>query len=245
MNQEDNAHAQKTGDPRLLVRWTRRYAKSRTISFLVQWVFIVLMVLIIGGAVHFTTQAYRNNQMALFYPSVIAMIAAILVFAWISMSNQGGKLIWRITQRIYGREGYVSDVGDEVGHMPWWANALGGGLVIYHLVGALLISFEKMHVAHIQPFSALYMSPFLLVIIIYQRLGFWAWCWPILYAIHALLVFTGKIDRFTGIYELLNLVVPAFGYGLVSIVIGHLYSRFALWKVRSLAQSGLSEDDAA
>ena len=243
MAEETGAHDGNGGDSRLLVRWTRRYAKSRTISFLVQWVVIVLMVLIVGGAVHFTSEAYRSNNMGLFYPSVVAMVVVILVFAWISISRRGGQLIWRITQLIYGREGYVTDVPDDVGQMPWWATGLGGGLVIYHLLGALLVSFGKMHVGHMQPFSAFYMTPFLVVIIVYQRLGLWAWCWPVLYGVHAVLLYTGNIDRFVGQYALLNLVVPVFGYGLVSIVIGHVYSRFALWKVKTLARSGLSGDE--
>ncbi len=43
------------------------------------------------------------------------------------------------------------------------------------------------------------------------------------------------------------MVVPVFGYGLFAIVVGHIYSRFALWQLKRLARAGLdaSAEEAA
>ena len=237
------------GDPRLIVRWARRYAKSRTISFLVQWVVIVSMVLVIGVAASLTNMAHRMQSMGLFYASVGAMGLAILGLVWFSTSKWGAELIWRVTQWLYGEEGYVAYFGDRANApTPLWVTALGGGLVVYHLVGALLVSFGYLSLSHMQPFSAAYMVPFLVVMIVYQGLGFWAWIWPILYGLHGVWLLTDPSIRFTGNWQLLNMVIPVFGYGLIAILVGHIYSRFALRKLKSYSRAGLdttaeSEDE--
>ncbi|HPO16735.1 MAG TPA: hypothetical protein PLI09_25080 [Candidatus Hydrogenedentes bacterium] len=245
MDTPTNVDSFQGGDPRLMIRWARRYAKSRTISFLVQWVFIVIMVLSIGVAGSLTNIAYRSGNMALFSVSVVVMGLTILALTWFSVSKWGSDLIWRITQWLYGNEGYVSYSEAHANQsMPLWITALGGGLVVYHLIGALLISFGYLHLHYMQPFSAAYMVPFLAIMILYQRLGFWAWFWPVLYALHAFLLLRGFPLGFRGQWQLLDMVVSVFGCGLAAILSGHLYSRFALWKLKRLVQSGLPAENA-
>jgi hypothetical protein len=229
------------GDPRLLVRWARRYAKSRTISFLVQWVFIVIIVVVIGLLASLTNTAYQMRNMGLFWLSVGFMGVTILALAWFSTSRWSGELIWRITQWLYGEEGYAACYGEHDNQpTPLWLTMLGGGLVMYHLVAALLVSFGYLHIKYMQPFSALYMVPFLAVMIVYQRLGFWAWIWPVLYGMHAVLVYLDRLPvAFPPEWQILNMVVPVFGYGLVAILVGHAYSRFALYRLKTLARTGL------
>jgi hypothetical protein len=96
---------------------------------------------------------------------------------------------------------------------------------------------------HLQPFSALYMLPFLALLIHYQRLGFWAWLWPAFYGLHAILLLAGLPIHFKGQYELLDIIVPTFGYGLISMLVGHIYSRYALKQLKRLARAGLNESE--
>jgi hypothetical protein len=244
-----SSNALQPGDPRAIIRWTRRYARSRTISFLVQWVIIVTMVTVIGLAASLTNIAYRAHNTEMFRLSVVIMGLAMLAFAWFSVSRWSGELIWRITQWLYGEEGYVSYSGDRRdGPLPWWLTAFAGGLVVYHLLGALLVSFGYLPLYMMQPFSAAYMAPFLAVMIVYQRLGFWAWIWPALYAAHAILLSVGvRVIGFPRQWQLLDMVVPIFLYGLIAILVGHAFSRIALWKLKRLARTGLidapPEDD--
>jgi hypothetical protein len=238
-------------EARLLAGWARRYAKSRTISFLVQWVFIVLLVTAIGFSAQYAHDAQRAHALGKLYAAVTVMILAFFGLAWFSVSSRGGAIIWRITQWLYGAEGYVSD-DEDARPAPWWVSALTAGLVLYHLAGALLVTFGHLPMRTLQPFSALYMSPYIALMIFHQRLGAWAWCWPVLYAVHAaLLQFTELPLRFAGKFELLNLAVPVFGYGLVSILVGHAYNRFALYQLRRIARRSLDsagggvEDDAS
>lgn len=235
------------GDPRQIVRWTRRYAQNRTISFLVQWVFIVIMVLGIGLAASLTQLAQQQGNRGLFAGSVIMMTVSLVALIWFSVSRWSGELISSITDWLYGHEGYVSYAGAARNKpLPLWLTGLGGALIAYHLLGALLISFNYMHIRYLQPWSAAYMTPFLIIMVVYQRLGFWAWLWPLLYGLHALLLLVGAPVRFGREYELLNIVVPVFGYGLFAIVMGHMYSRYALWKLKRLTRSALPDvaDDA-
>lgn len=234
----------KTNDPRQIVLWTRRYAQNRTISFLVQWVFIVVMVVVIGIAVILTQTAHKQESQSLFMFSVGLMVVSIIALGWFSLSRWSGELIFSITNRLYGREGYVSYSGSHKHEkLPLWLTGLGGGLIVYHLVGALLISFNYMHIQYLQPWSALYMTPYLIVMVLYQKLGFWAWFWPLLYGVHAVLLLSGVPVRFEREYELLNIAVPVFGYGLLGILAGHIYSRYALWKVKVLTRKTIPDAD--
>ena len=231
-------------DPRQIVLWTRRYAQNRTISFLVQWVFIVVMVVVIGIAAILTQTAHNQESQTLFFFSVGLMVAAIIALAWFSLSRWSGDLIFSITNRLYGREGYVAYSGSSKHKkLPLWLTGLGGGLIVYHLVGALLISFNHLSIQYLQPWSALYMTPYLIVMVVYQRLGFWAWLWPLLYGFHALLLLCGAPIRFEREYELLNIAIPVFGYGLIAILTGHIYSRYALWKLKTLTRNAIPETD--
>ncbi len=242
MNGRKDTQPLQAGDPRLVVRWARRYARSRTISFLVQWVVIVLMVLAIGLAASLTNTAHTMGNKGLFYLSVLFMVLTVMAMAWFSLSRWGGEVIWNITQWLYGEEGYASFSGHAGGRaLPLWLTALGGGLVVYHLVGALLVSFGYLRLQNMQPYSAAYMVPYLSVLIVYQGLGFWAWIWPVLYAAHAVLLVSGAPVRLPATFPLLDMIVPVFGYGLVAILAGHAYSRYALWKLKSLTRTVLPE----
>lgn len=234
------------GDPRQIVLWARRYAQSRTISFLVQWVFIVVMVLAIGLAAGLTQMAHDQGRMGLFTLSVGAMVLTALLMLWFSVSRWSSDLIFSITNWLYGREGYATWSGssDKEEALPLWLTGLSGGLLAYHLLGALLISFNYMSIRHLQPWSALYMTPYLVIMVLYQRLGFWAWIWPVLYGIHGFLLYFGLSLRFGREYELLNIVVPIFGYGLVAILTGHLYSRYALLKLKTLTRHAIPDTEA-
>ncbi len=239
-----NKRQYQAGDPRQIIRWTRRYAQNRTISFLVQWVFIVVMVLGVGLAASLTQLAHQQGSRMLFTGSVVMMVISLLTLVWFSMSRWSGELIAGITNWLYGREGYVSYSGGAKDRpLPLWLTGLGGGLIAYHLLGALLISFNYMHIRYMQPWSAVYMTPYLVVMVIYQGLGFWAWLWPLLYGVHALMLLLDLPVRFGREYELLNIVVPVFGYGLLAILVGHAYSRYALWKLKSLTRGALSGDE--
>jgi hypothetical protein len=58
--------------------------------------------------------------------------------------------------------------------------------------------------------------------------------WPVLYALHAVLLLSGAPILFEDKWEVLNMLLPVFGYGMLSFLAGHLYSRIALRRLRHL-----------
>ena len=94
---------------------------------------------------------------------------------------------------------------------------------------------------YMQPVSALYAVPFLVLLIVLKRpAGVPVMLlWPALYALHAILIMAGAPILFTGKWDGLNMLIPAAGYGILTGLVGHAYNRFALHRLRRLAQMNL------
>ena len=226
-----------------IAKWAKRYAQSRTIPFLIQWVLIVILVIVVGSLTFGALEAYKNANMRLVWLCIGGTIGTTLALTWFSVAQWGGEKIWQISQWLYGREGYAAYIGGVGSRRSRWIQAVGLGLAVYHLAGAVLVVLRYLPMDYIQPASALYMVPFLMVMIVSQRLGFWAWFWPVLYGLHAVLLLAGAIPHFAGKWQVLDVIVPIFGYALVSILVGHTYSRYAFRKLRECARAGLDERD--
>jgi len=227
-------------DPREITQWTRRYAQSRTIYFLVQWCLIVFIICIIGLVASLTQQAYTSGNKSLFYISVVFLAITFFFFIWISISRWTAEFVWQVTLWFYGREGFVApEENARSKQLPRWVIILIGMMLVYHILGALLISFRSLPLQYLQPFSAIILVPVLCILIYYQGLGFWAWLWPLLYGLHAFLLLARVPIGFPSPWYLLNIIVPIFGYGLIAILVGHIYSRYALWKLKAITRQGL------
>jgi hypothetical protein len=59
--------------------------------------------------------------------------------------------------------------------------------------------------------------------------------WPLLYSLHAALIVAGAPIAFSGRWESSNMLVPTVGYGLLTSLVGHIYSRWALHEARAIA----------
>jgi len=77
-----NISAEPLEDPREIAKWANRYAKSRTIPFLVQWVFIVLLGVIIAGVVYLTLMAYRTEHLVWFLLCAAGIVGMVIALAW-------------------------------------------------------------------------------------------------------------------------------------------------------------------
>lgn len=231
-------------DPREIAKWAERYARSRTIPFLVQWGFIVALVIVLGGLSQGAVTAYRYGRTTLQWVFIISIAVMTLLLLWFSIAKWGRDQIWRISQWVYRREGYAAYSGGEAAERARrarWMPLVGVGLSVYHLIGAVLVGLHYLPMKYLQPFSALYMVPFLGIMIVTQRLGFWAWIWPLLYGLHAILLMTDAPIHFRGKWEFLDIIVPMFGYGLISMIAGHIYSRYAFRRLKQLARAGLDD----
>lgn len=234
-------------DPRQIAKWAERYARSRTLPFLVQWFFIVCLVVVIGLLSQGALMSYWHHRPVLQWVCIVSVGVLTLALMSFSMSRWGREQIWRVSQWLYGKEGYAAYSGHrraERARRLRWIPVIGVGLAVYLLAGAVLVGLRYLEMKYLQPYSAFFMLPFLGSMIVSQRLGFWAWIWPALYGLHAVLLLAGAPLNFEGQWQFLDIIVPVFGYGLVSMVVGHLYSRYALRKLKRLARAGLTESES-
>ena len=158
---------------------------------------------------------------------------------WLWFSFVGGTRIMRqISERLYRGEGSVSvglPLGPEATRPP--ATLIGFVFMFCVLasVGLGLLGFLPSR--YMQPISALYVVPFMLYLGWKQRAAGspFMLLWPLLYGIHAILIAAGvPISR----GPVFDMFFPVVGYGLVAGLSGHIYSRIALRRLRSLTSSG-------
>ena len=97
-----------------------------------------------------------------------------------------------------------------------------------------------------QPISAVYVVPFMVYLSIKLRgVGSpFMLLWPLLYGLHAILLVAGAPIYFGGKLEALNVLIPMPGYGLIAALTGHIYSRFALKKLRRISASPEGQAEA-
>lgn len=226
-------------------RWVRRYAQNRSLPVVVFLVVFALLCLAIGVPSYWGGMAYREGNTTLLAVCIAVLIVALAATIYISVPRWGGRRLQQLAERLYAREGQVT-IATPRGKRSWMIAALGlafgvcvMGSVILGLLGYL--PTDK----YMQPISAIYVVPFLVGLNILMRpmVGHIALLWPLLYALHALLIVAGAPIAFVGPWEPLNMLVPIVGYGLLASLAGHIYSRWALHSVRVIVSKQLDRAD--
>jgi len=97
---------------------------------------------------------------------------------------------------------------------------------------------------YMQPVSAIYVVPFLVILWLLMRpmVGPITLLWPVLYALHAVLILIGIPILFTGPWDSLNMLIPTCGYGMLTALISHVYSRIMLRRLRCMTRGNLSSE---
>ena len=231
----DRNMAARDQDVREIPKWVRRYAQNRALPVVALLCIFVAFSGAIGGLSCLTMWAAIRGYHALAAVSGLLLCACIVVLAWFSFVG-GAGVIMRISRWLYRGEGDV--LVD-----PWLQAASRTRIQVPFLL-MFCISAEMVlgliglfPIRLMQPISAIYMVPFMV----------WLGCklrnvgspfmflWPLLYGLHAILLVAGAPIYFEDRLELLNMLIPTAGYGLLSALAAHVYSRFALRKLRRLA----------
>jgi hypothetical protein len=225
--------------------WVRRYAQNRTLPVVVGLVVFALLFLLISVPSYWAGEAYRNGN-----PIVLAICLAVLTVAliatiYVSIPRWGGQRLQRLANRLYGDEGQVT-IATPRASRTWQSAAIGiafgicvVGSVILGLLGYLPTG------KYTQPISAIYVVPFLVALNFLMRpaVGYIGLLWPLLYALHAILIVAGAPIVFAGRWESLNMLLPIVGYGLLTSLVGHVYSRWALNSVRAIVSEQFDRAD--
>ena len=248
MNSKQNNKSRDQNAEKLkeISKWTRRYAENRTLPFIINMVIILFFWVAIGIPPYFGGRAYRSGNTLLLWICILSWIILISLLIFFFTPKWGGKYIEKLIRFLYRKEGQVKFALPEKTKRHRLAGWIAGLLLgICVVISILLVVFCKIPIKYIQPVSAIFVIPLLIAIGIWQPpsikpAGFLAWLWPILYVVHAILIVAGAPIVFHGPLTSLNMIIPVAGYGTLCALIGHLYSRYALKKLKTAAH--LQED---
>ena len=118
-----------------------------------------------------------------------------------------------------------------------WLGIVNGVIGLICILGSMYLAMVGyISFKYLQPVSAIFIVPSFVFDYFLQRprLGPVLLICPILYAIHAILIVAGLPIFFTGMLGIVNMVIPLWGYMFLTYAIGHIYSRYALKKLKGL-----------
>ena len=252
MNNKQNNKSQDKNAEKLkeIPKWTRKYAQNRTLSVYVHIVIITLISLGVAVLLYVAGGAFVKGHMILAGVGA-ALLAAVLIGLIFSVSKFGGKnkggtyqrinqwIYQRIDQWIYGKEGTASMPEPKVTKKQKRIEYVFLAVFIICIIGTIYFSMKGyISFKYIQPVTALYHVPFWVYayFLRWSRFGPLVLICPILYTIHAILIIAGVPIYFTGDFDgiIWNMFLPAIGYTFLAHVIAHLYSRYALKKLKGL-----------
>ena len=235
----DEKQGQETaGDLRQMGKFARVYAQNRALGVAVLLIVSVVLCLSIGGGAYFGSLAWHRGYMGLFLACVAWWGASMVGVVYVSVPWWGGKALQRIVQRLYARDGAVALDCPRAVQRTYLIIPLVIGFLLCVLVSVHLGMVGLIPIEYMQPVSASYCVPFMAGLVLLQRpaVSYLALLWPFLYGLHAVLIVAGVPIRCTGAWEGLD-VLSIVGYGILSVVVMHLYGRFALSKLKKLART--------
>ncbi len=238
------AHSSKeVQQSREIARLARTYARNRSLGVVLS---LLIFILLFAGMSIFSYLGgitYREGNFLLFGVCMAALVPLCAAIVYMSVPKWGGRRLEEFANRLY-REGQVSvSIPHQKERQPF-AVVLGitfGCCVL----GTVLLGFlGYMPLKYAQPVSALYVIPFLVGLWFLMRpeASLISLLWPILYGLHAMLIVAGAPIVFSEQWEALNIGLPIVGYGILSALIGHAYSRYALHKLRRIAKDGRASE---
>ena len=233
MNSKQNNKSQDQNAEKLkeISKWTRRYAENRTLPFLIGMSTFLVLFSGSGGLFYVAGNAYRAGNMLLFWVCILAVVLVITAVIWTSTL---------IERRLYRKEGQIKLAAPEKTKKEriagWVAGLLFGVCVMISLILVVLCNIP---IKYMQPVSAICFIPLLIAIGIWRPpslnpVGFLVWLWPTLYVIHAILIVAGVPILFDKPWTALNMLIPLAGYAILCGLLGHIYSRYALKKLKGL-----------
>ncbi len=215
-----------------LPKWADRYARNRTIpALLMMSVFFIGFALfsLLGTGVR---MAFEAGRVALGVVLAAVLLAAIAGWIWAVFSGAISTFGSGLATRYYEREGAVVAKSGERPEFSWRSWIIVAALITAPIVaGALPVEMQ-----YAQPIVACYMVPLLV---------WWAasdgkitlpmgLLWPALYALHAVAMLSGApltIADDAG----QTAMWPLMGYLFAALLAGHLYSRYALKRMRAIS----------
>lgn len=232
-------------DIKQIPKWTKRYAGHRTLPFTISCsLFILLFCAIICFGLLFRL-SYKAGNFWLFWPATIALTATIIFVLVLSLSNLEKKIINSISNKLYKTEGSVTFTTPKIPAHKLWISRIGLIIFVLCVFTEVLLGILGLYpIKYMQPISALYVIPFFIflgffgepIVACKTGAGYFTLLWPVLYLTHAILIVAGVPILFHRPWTFLNILIPVAGYGALCGIIGHIYSRYALHRLKKLTK---------
>ncbi len=243
MNSKQNNKSQDQDAEKLkeISKWTQRYAENRTLPFLLGMLTNLFFFAAIGFPSYFGGKAYRSGNLLLLWICILSLMIVIPALIFCCISKWSGKYYERLIRWLYRKEGQVILANPKKTKKERTAGKIAGLLfVVCVMISIILVVFCKIPIKYMLPVSAICFIPLLIAIGIWRPpsvnpVGFLVWLWPTLYVIHAILIVAGVPIHFEAPWIFLNVLIPIAGYGIICALIGHIYSRYALKKLKGLS----------
>jgi hypothetical protein len=249
MDAQQNQVSQDQDTLKEIPKWTRKYAQNRTLTIMV----LMAMTMLFGGffaalisfPLGLASAGFRKGNMVLGYVGIavsVAVFVAMLIFLVITIKKFAGKNRGTLDQLIdkwtYGKEGTVAVSKPKsskkkicleiIMSVTWFILFYGSWMLAAHGY----ISYK-----YLQPVSALYFVPLMVCGWYFfqsPRMGPIYLLHPMLFAIHAILIVAGIPMFFADeAFCIVSVCLPYIGYGFLTYAIGHIYSRYALKKLKT------------
>jgi MFS family permease len=248
MKTQENQVPQNTAKLKEIPKWARKYAQNRTLTILVLTAMTALLGMFIAALVGFPLALavigfWKGKTVlgCIGTAVLVAVLVAIVKFYIFMFAKFGGKnkgLLDQIIDRwIYRREGFTSMPQPKLSKKRKCLDIFVGIAYMVCLLGSMELGMSGyIEVKYILPLMALFVVPFGVYqyFTLWPRLGPVLLLFPILYAVHAILIIAGVPIFFTGIFAVpLNMLLPLI-YTLLTYMIGHFYSRYALKKLKGI-----------
>ena len=242
-DEQQRQSGESPGGIRDIPRWTRRYAQNRTLTVIALLAIFCVGFAVFGGLSYLTGWAYHAGRRTLAVSSMLVLCGFAVWWLWFSFIG-GARIMRGLSERLYQGEGGVS-VGAGAGRVEGKGVQLAAFVFMFCVIASVGLGFLGfIPIGLMQPVSALYSVPFLCYLgVKLHRLGAgspFIFLWPALYGIHAILLVTGVP---IGMGPMLDMFVPTVGYGLVAALAAHVYSRYALRKLKRLAATADSSEE--
>ena len=233
----DEPQGQPVSDPREIAKWARVYGQNRrSVAVVIFLAVIALLFSVIPGFSYLARQAYRDDNMPLFWICLAVLSVAVAATVYLAIPPWTSRLAERVIKRFYATEGNVELTVPAASRRPWFlllAVAFAACILTKAQFGDYIPAKYQL------PVSALYCVPFLVILTLLMRpaVGLITLLWPVLFALHAILIVAGAPILFAGRLESLNILIPMAGYGILVHAISHAYSRFAFHRLKTLTKT--------
>ena len=232
---------------RKVSRLTDIYARHRTAGpFLIFSTLVLAMGLSIRLVIYLSKPYIKGHDGAILVMILAIMVVVFLVTIFFLVDRWGGRLLKRWGEKLFDHDGRVSERPLN-SLIPRWLFILTSVLFGICIVGGIALGVKyNLPDKYMQPISAIYVLPFMVVLGLWRRTPVTSplmGLWPLLYAIHAVLVVVDA-PVFRSIDGGTHMCIATWGYGALIGFLAYIHSKLTLRKLKKISRLNSTDESA-